>query len=202
MKPEQAVKWCGLSLLLAGVLILILMPLHPNEAADPNALASPLWGPVHLGIGFAFLLSVFGFAGVYAKQAEKAGTMGFVGAAISIAGMAVFSGVILLFEGAVVPAIASSQAGAELLAPSGPLLGGLAGQLFAAIGALTALGFIITGLATFRARVFPRWAGILLLGITLPMFMPPVPLEAGVAGAMLFGIGCIILGRALWSGKK
>jgi len=202
MKSEQAARWCGLSLLIAGVLIAMLILLHPNEVADPNALASPLWGPVHLGIGFAFLLAVFGFTGVYVKQAEKAGIAGFIGAALSIAAMAVLSGVILLFEGAVVPAIASSQTGSELLAPSGPLMSGLAGQLLQAMFIIASLAFIINGLATFRAGVFPKYAGILIMGIAVAANAPPLPFEVGIAGGFLFGVGCIWLGYVLWSGRK
>lgn len=201
MSPN-ALKLCGLCLILGGVLTAAMMLLHPNDTIDPNAITSPLWAPVHLGLGLAILLGMFGFIGIYSKQSAKAGMLGFVGGAFTIASFALLSGIVSFFEGALIPVIASSSAAQSLLAPDGPLLSGLAGQVLMAVSVLAALGIVINVIALLKAKVFPKLASVLLLGIVLTIFVPPVPFEAGVAGAVLFGISCIWLGYTIWSSKK
>jgi hypothetical protein len=71
------------------------------------------------------------------------------------------------------------------------------------LGISLTLGLLLTGIATIRAGVHPRWAGILLLGATVGFFfvffiaefLPP---QAGQIGSALLGI---ILGMSLaWIG--
>jgi hypothetical protein len=76
------------------------------------------------------------------------------------------------------------------------------------LGISLVLGLLLTGIATVRADVFPRWAGILLLAATagfffdffVAEFLPPV---AGQVGSALFGIllalAFIWIGITLWS---
>lgn len=57
------------------------------------------------------------------------------------------------------------------------------------------------GLVTLRSTVLPRWAGLLLL-IGAPLFVipvPPAPVIVNTIGAVLFGLGYIWLGYALWT---
>ncbi|MBI4173881.1 MAG: hypothetical protein HY519_04130 [Candidatus Aenigmarchaeota archaeon] len=202
MKASETARWCGLSLLAAGLLAIVFMLLHPNEVADPNALANPLWGPVHLGLGLAFLLTMFGLIGLHSVQGGKAGMLGLLATILSIASTALLAGVILFFEGAVMPVLATSSAAAELLSPSGPLLAGLAGALLQSLFILTAFAFLLLGYVTYRAKVLPKWAGILLMAMAPAVFAPPLPFEAALTGVVLFGLGCMWLGYAMWIGKK
>src|SRR4029079_18976589 len=61
------------------------------------------------------------------------------------------------------------------------------------LGIALTLGLLLTGIATIRADVFPRWAGILLLAATagfffdffVAEFLPPI---TGQIGSAIFGI--------------
>ena len=54
------------------------------------------------------------------------------------------------------------------------------------------VGFVLYGAATLRARVLPRWYGLVLI---LAM---PVSLPLSVYGTALFGLSLVVLGYGLW----
>jgi hypothetical protein len=78
------------------------------------------------------------------------------------------------------------------------------------LGIALTLGLLLTGIATIRAGIFPRWAGILLLaamaGFTFDFFVAEfLPPAAGQLGSAIFGILLALsfawIGVALWMGK-
>lgn len=78
------------------------------------------------------------------------------------------------------------------------------------LGIALTLGLLLTGIATIRAGIFPRWSGILLLAAMVGFFfdffvaefLPPM---AGQLGSAIFGallaIAFAWIGIALWIGK-
>ncbi len=64
------------------------------------------------------------------------------------------------------------------------------------------VGYILLGVAIFRAGVLPRAAGVLLAaGCPLVAFAPPIGLQAIlIVGHTLFGSGLALSGHALWVG--
>jgi hypothetical protein len=54
------------------------------------------------------------------------------------------------------------------------------------------VGFVLYGAATLRARVLPRWYGLVLI---LAM---PVSLPLSVYGTALFGLSLVVLGYGSW----
>jgi hypothetical protein len=78
------------------------------------------------------------------------------------------------------------------------------------LGIALTLGLLLTGIATIRAGVFPRWVGILLLAATagfffdffVAEFLPPL---AGQLGSAIFGtllaISLAGIGISLWISK-
>ena len=77
------------------------------------------------------------------------------------------------------------------------------------LGIALTLGLLLTGIATLRADVFPRWAGILLLAAMagfffdffVAEFLPPL---AGQLGSAIFGallaLALAWIGVSLWTG--
>lgn len=183
-----ALRWSGVALVAAALfmgatLVLGLLGL-PEQFFSPQVCLLLLVGS---------LLLMLALPGMYARQAEAAGWLGLVGHVLLAVGNVLFLGF----------------AAAPLLNPS---IKGLEEEASVAAGVLALallLGFVVTAVATLRARVYPRWAGILLLaagvGYLLSLFVAwALPLLAAVliyvtAGATLvFAFAWI--GVALWRG--
>jgi hypothetical protein len=106
---------------------------------------------------------------MYAWQAEKAGRLGLVGFIVSYVGLMVLEvGTGLLY--AFIPPMLASNPATQFLVNQ-PKGGGFEGQMGAAflvfflIGLLGSnIGGLLYGIATWRARVFPRTAAILIFG--------------------------------------
>jgi hypothetical protein len=60
-------------------------------------------------------------------------------------------------------------------------------------------GFPLLGVATFRARVLPRWCGVLLAALPAVFFVIFVLVDYSGAARALFGPYWLALGYALWS---
>jgi hypothetical protein len=186
---ELASRWSGI-LLVAGAALLgiaiVTVALKPvvNQAFSP-------------GVSLLFLLSsiflLLSLPAMYARQAGAAGWLGLVGHALLQTGM------LLLVVLAATP----------ILYPSLKTAPGENLVLFL-LGIALTIGLLLTGIATMRAGVFPRWAGILLLAATIGFFfdffvaefLPPL---AGQLGSAIFGVLLALalawIGVSLWVGK-
>jgi hypothetical protein len=60
-------------------------------------------------------------------------------------------------------------------------------------------GFPLLGVATFRARVLPRWCGVLLVALPAVFFVIFFLVDYSGAARALFGPYWLALGYALWS---
>jgi hypothetical protein len=197
MSSSRLIRWSGLALLLAGLLIAIPMLLHPDPA-DPRAVLSNAWAPVHISILAGTILMLFGLIGLYARQSEQVGALGLAGFILAFISTILIAFVVI-FEAFVVPAIAASPAGQALLDETGPLFGGPLGMVFLLMGISSALGTILLGVATFRAGALPRWVGLLLaIGGPLLAFSPPLSQPVGIAGALLVGASFVWAGYRIW----
>jgi hypothetical protein len=71
-------------------------------------------------------------------------------------------------------------------------------------GLVFSVGYILLGVAIFRAGVLPRGAGVLLaVGGPIVAFSPPIGVFAVfVVGHALFGLGLVWLGYTLWTERE
>jgi hypothetical protein len=189
----------GLALLLGGVLLGLAVLLHPDEA-NPAAVLAAIWGPVHITMLVAAVLSVFGLLSACARAATRAGVAGLVGFALLIIGTVLLAP-ILVIEALVVPALAADAAGAVLLSDTGPLFGGALGLYFMCTALVFSLGCLIGAIAIVRSGALPRLAGVLLVGGALLAFNPPLPHLAGTIGGLLLSLGYAWLGYAVFAGR-
>ena len=95
---------------------------------------------------------VFALVSLYAAQAEHSGLLGSLGMVLSVVGTTLVSGIVLV-------EIAGAS-GAEVEEVLGA---GLPGTLVLLGGLAFLFGLILFGVATMRAGVVPRWAGLLLI---------------------------------------
>ena len=155
MSSSMLVRLSGISLFIGGLLTALgVMPVlfTGDDATSTLAATAALFRVV------GGMLIMVGLPGVYGQQATRGGVVGLIGF--------VFTSFYILILGVagdtinafVLPFLAS-QAPALL---KGSLPSGL--ENFFVIGQLLGLvGGVLLGIATLRAAVFSRWAGILLL---------------------------------------
>src|SRR5215208_2839318 len=194
MSPSNLLRLGGLAAVGAGVLTIIgdLVGLgvyfkDMAVAATTFSFALSFW--LYM-LGSVLLLG--GLVAVYVYHSEEAVLLGVVGFVVAFLGTALIVGA----EWAqvfVAPLLAANAPQFfELGAPGGLLV------TFITLG----VGWLLFGIATLRAGVFPRWAVILLtVGAVLSFF--PVPLSSIVLSAAVIWLGFILLtGRGLASGEQ
>lgn len=186
---EIAYRWSGILLTVGAALLgaaIVVLSLKP--------VIDQVFSP---GISLLFLLSsiflLLSLPAMYARQADAAGWLGLAGHAL------LQTGILLLVVLAATP----------LLYPSLKTASGENLVVFL-LGIALTLGLLLTGIATIRAGIFPRWAGILLLAAMVGFFfdffvaefLPPL---AGQIGSAIFGILLALalawMGISLWIGK-
>jgi hypothetical protein len=200
MSLEKLIHSMGLVSVFAGALIALAEILHP-AGEDLIAVHSPLWSPAHMVWWLGVLLLQFGLIGLYARHAEALGWVGLTGFVLAFFGAGLTEGILFL-QSSAVPLIAPRfpPIAYELL--FGPVFWVLLNE--GSFGG----GIVLFAVATMHARVYPRWAGLLLIyGIVLYLasWAPPNQvLSHGIALAsnLTFGLGVAWMGYALWSEKQ
>jgi hypothetical protein len=204
MTTSTLMRLAGLSAIVAGLSIIVIGMFHPLNIS--SSVTTAAWINVHI---FAFALGffgLFGMAGLYARQVEESGWLGLIGFLLFSAWMTLvcgFSFVEAFIEPRLVtesPAFVASLMGMFTSMPSEIDLGILP-TLWNISGLLIILGPLLFGIATFRARVLPRWAGglLALVAVLVPVggMVPP---EYQAKFIMIpLGLAVAWLGYALFS---
>ena len=207
MTPSTLIRLAGLSAVLAGLGFIVVGMFHPVNV--PSSVTTATWVNVHIVATAMCFFGLFGMAGLYAKQVEKSGWLGLAGFALFSLWMAL-SMPFLFLEAFILPRLAT-----ELPAFVEGFLGMLTGvtstvdlgilpTLWDISGPILILGLLLFGVATFRARVLPRWAGALLaLGAVLIPIGALVPPEYQPKIIMVpVGLALAWLGYALLSERR
>jgi hypothetical protein len=200
------IRWSGLAAIAAGLIFAGIQPIHP---ADELASVTTSFWAVIISLKLAMcLFFLIGITGIYARQAEKAGWLGFAGFALLIVSFWLQTGFVFV-ELFVLPVVATSLPGFVDSA-----LGIANGQLgimdigafvptYGMVGICYLLGGLLFGIATVRAGVLPRWPAILLAFaaiITPAAALLPHALQRYAAVPM--GVALIWLGYCLWSEQR
>ena len=203
----KVIRWAGLSAMAAGIIFVGIQPIHP-----PDVLASvntSLWAIItslKLAMCFFFLL---GITGLYARQVEESGRLGLVGFLLLVS-LGRFRRAsssprlyILPVLATAAPKFVDTYLGIVNGSPAEMNIGALV-PTYAVVGILYMLGGLIFGIATFRARVLPRWpAGLLAVVAVLTPAAALLPHAIQrVAAGMPMGIAVAWLGYALWSERR
>jgi hypothetical protein len=201
MSTATLIRWSGLAGILAAVLYAFGAVLHP-AGEDIAAYTSANWVPSHLAYWASALLMQLGLVGIYARQAGRAGWLGLVGFVLAMAGTA-FVGTIVYMVATVVHLVAMQAPALFEQATTPPT----SAMLVLVLG--FGLGYILLGIATIRASVFPRWTGLLLIvGVALSLAGEALPLGSAVshalvtAGDLIFALGLAWLGYRLWAERR
>src|SRR5215210_387929 len=176
----------GLASAAAGILLLLGHLLDLGGDLEYGTVLGGLVLTTHVVLVFALI-------GLYAAQAEHSGLLGSLGMVLSVVGTTLVSGVVLVeiagASGAEVEDVLGAGLSAALV-----LLGGLA----------FLIGLILFGLATMRAGVFPRWAGLLLIVGDVVFgagsFAGAAATIFEIVGALITCVALLWLGLSLLSG--
>jgi hypothetical protein len=162
---QSLIRWSGFAAIAGGAIFAGIQPIHPAD--ELASVTTSLW-TVIIGLKFAMcLFFLIGFGGIYARQAEKAGWLGFIGIALLTVSWFLQTGFVFV-ELFVLPVVANALPGFVDSAlgvanghPGAMNIGALA-PMYAVVGVCYLLGGLVFGIATVRAAVLPRWPAILL----------------------------------------
>ena len=210
MSSATLYRWSGIVLIagsLLGVIGVILDTLlYPgHQQSAQQILSSPFIIDASIFLAWALLLAL-GLPGLYLRQAGSAGKLGFSGFVLLSLGVLLGGVVFAVIQISLFPYLA--QISPKTFGPGGqpPLAVFL--LVIAGPTLLLAIGSILLGIATMRAHVFPRWAGILLLlsGVVFVLTIPPLPSPLGdligLAGNVIFFAALAWSGYALMTPEK
>jgi hypothetical protein len=182
MSSSELIRWSGLLAIGAGAYLVLSPLVHPSS---PQSAA---WVPMHLLFFAALIATLLALFGILVYQLRQAGGLGLVGFFMAFVGTAM-----MLLEGR-----------EHLFSPDFGV-GTPRGLLQLIIASLVfSVGYILLGVATARAGVLPRGAGILLaVGGPIVAFSPPIGVPAvEIVGHALFGGGLLWVGYVLSSGRE
>ena len=203
----KLISWAGLSAMVAGILFVVIQPLHPPDTL--MSVTTNTWTIIHSLTIAMSVLGLIGIAGIYARQVEKVGWLG-------LAGYVAFSLFLLVtfawtFAEAFVSPVLAAEAptfvegflGIVSGEPSEVNLGALP-TLYLSAGAFVLLGCLLFGIATLRAGTLSRWAAGLFAfgGPASAVVVSLLPHEYERYAALPIGIGLAWLGYSLWSERR
>jgi hypothetical protein len=177
-----AVACVGAALLAVTALVGFIAVVGSDPIADA-ARGAAFYIPASAAFGSAILLGI-GLVGLYLHQEERFGALGAVGFVLALLGSIAAAGgqwtyvFVVPHFAPVVPEMINESTGSVLAG-------------FVLSYAILALGWVLFGLATLRASVFPRWASLLVIaGAAIALL--PLP-----SRTLLLAIAVAILGVRL-----
>lgn len=199
-------RFCGLCAMLAGFIFAVIQPIHPPDTVA--SVNTTIWAVITPLKTVMCLLLLIGVTGIYVRQLRRTGWLGLLGYAVFSLGWLITSAYVFA-ETFILPLLASA-------APEyvDAFLGVAAGRksaldlgavpvLFTLAGVGYMLGGLIFGVATFRARIFPRWAsGLMAVTALLTPLAALLPHAIQRFAAIPMGVALFGLGYALWTGHQ
>ena len=206
MNTRNLIRWAGLSAMVAGLCFVVVGLLHPPNIL--SSLSTSRWFIVH---AVAIAMSLFGLpgiTGVYTRQAHAAGWLGLAGYLlfslwlVLIFAFTFFEVFVLPLLATTAPTFAAGFLGIFTGSAAEMNVGMLAG-LWGLSDALFLFSGLVFGIATFRARILPRWAaGLLAFSGPLAIIMTLIGHPIDRVAAVPMGFALAWLGYALWSERR
>ena len=203
---SNLLRWAGLSAMLAGLCYVLVGIFHPPNV--PSSVTGTRWEIVHFLACAMCFFAVLGMAGLYARQATRTGWLGLVGFVmltlwfVLIMGFSFVEAFILPKIATTDPAFVAAWMG-MLVGPASKMDLGVLPTLWTLTAPIYIVGGLAFGIATFRAGILPRWAGVLLaIGTALAPVAALLPNASQPKIAVPVGLALGWLGYALWSERR
>jgi hypothetical protein len=171
--------------------------LLPTNASLVDWVQDPQWFVLNLAALVMALLLPLALVALYAAQADALGNVGLAGFVLAFFGSLLYLG--LQFDEAFVWPILGEEA-PSLLALQGPMFSdpNFMGA-YLAMGLIFILGWIVFGVATYRAGVLSRTGGALLAaGMAVFGAGNMVPVVVRGIGSVAAAVALALLARSLW----
>ncbi|MBI5824082.1 MAG: hypothetical protein HZB18_08655 [Chloroflexi bacterium] len=191
---------------MAGTIYAGIQPIHPPDFLP--SVTTTAWAiimPIKLLMCLLFLL---GFTGIYARQIEETGRLGLIGYLMLGLSWALQTAFIFT-EAFILPVLATSTP--KYVESLLGIVNGFPGEMnigalpaiYGLVGVTYILGGLLFGIATFNARVLPRWTGGLLViaNIVTPA-AALLPHAIQRYTAIPVGIAMIGMGLSLFSNPR
>jgi hypothetical protein len=190
---RNLIQWGGLASILAAVLLVIadLLGLTFKYYDPSEALTTGFYALQSVLTLFVSVLLLFALLGLHARHSEAAGVVGLVSFLVAFLGTALAVGA-NWSNAFFAPTVAIE---APTLFESGLTGAGRLGVAYVASYSLYVLGWLLVGVATFRARFYPRIAAILLT-IGALLILIPLPGTAIVFAVAIAWLGFTLLSEA------
>lgn len=194
-------RLAGLCALVAGLCYVFVGVFHPANV--PGSVTGTRWAIVHVVACAMCFFGLLGLVGLYARQSTRSGWLGLVGFVLLSLWLVLIMGFSFV-EAFVLPRLATTDP-RFVAAWFGMLIGpatrtdlGALPTLWTLTGPIYIAGGLAFGIATFRARVLPRWAGALLaVGTALAPVATLLPNASQPKIAIPVGVAFVWLGAAL-----
>ena len=203
---DNLIRWSGIAAMIGGICYVLVGVFHPLNI--PASVTTTTWLVVHLLAMAMSFFGLLGLAGIYARQAENAGWLGLAGYVLLSLWLALILGFtfvevfILPVLATAAPVFVAGWLGMFTGNASAIALGALP-TVWTITGPLYIVGGVLFGIATFRARILPRWAGLLLaVGTAIGPLAALVSLEYQPKVAVPVGLALVWLGYALWAERR
>ena len=206
MSRSTLIHLAGIAAIISGALYITIQFIHPVETLA--AVSTPSWLLVATMTFAMAALGTLGVTGLYVRQAEESGTLGFIGFVLLYLWLIIIMGVTFA-EGFILPPLvdeAPEFVESFIVYTSGDssAIDSVALEVVALLAGIPyILGGLIFGIATLRAKLLSRWGAILLIVGTLASFIVPLlPHSLGRMMAIPVGLALILLGYSLRAEKK
>lgn len=202
MNHSKLFRVAGLAAVVAGLVFVLLQFIHPDETIQN--VTTMTWKVVHVMTLAMAILALVGVLGMYLRQVEEAGVLGFVAVVLYGCGFFLIFGFSFV-EAAVLPQLADTDpryvADVMALTATGEAAGEVGGLAAANVGSAVTylLGGVLFGVALWRARVLWRWAAALLvIGALSTTLIRVLPESLDRMVAIPVGVAWAGLGISLW----
>jgi hypothetical protein len=203
---QRLIRLAGISAVLAGICYVLVGLFHPANVA--SSVITTQWVIVHILACAMSFFGLLGLAGLYVRQAVKTGWLGLVGYIlfslwlVMIMGFSFVEAFILPRVATAVPTFVQAWMG-MFNGPAGTFDLGVLPTIWTLTAPVYILGGLLFGIATFRARILPRWAGALLaLSTVLAPVAVLLPNALQPKMAIPMGLALAWLGYGLWSERR
>ena len=202
MTSTKLFRAAGIAGAAAGLMFVLAQFLHPDETI-PHV-TTTTWKLVHVMTLATMVLAAVGIVGMYLRQVEETGLLGFVAVILYVCGFFLIFGVSLV-EAAVLPRLAGDVPRyvqhVLTLTATGQATGDVGGLAVVNVFAFPTylLGGVLFGIALWRARVLSRWASALLvIGALSTVLIRVLPKSLDRIPAIPVGLAWAALGISLW----
>ena len=171
MSSSNLIRLSGLAAIVAGALLLVgaLLSLATESENMSVSATTPSYAFSSLLYLLGAVLLLLGLVGLYVRQSEAAGILGLVAFLLAFFGTALALGATWA-ELFVAPSLAIEAPRVLEAEPTGMLALGFTLTFFVFLP----LGWLLFGVASYRARIYPRAAAILLM-VGAVIAAPPYP---------------------------